>query len=431
DAALASLRSAVALAPQATQFYSSLLYLLIFHPGFNAEQLLREHVAWAQACAAPLASQMRPHPHDRTPGRRLRIGYVSPDFSAHVLSFIMLPLLRHHNHQEFEIICYASVSRPDAMTQRVRACADLWRDISGVTDAQVAELIRQDQIDILVDLSLHMRHNRLLVFARKPAPVQVTYCGYPGTTGLAAIDYRLTDPYLDPESADLTVYTEQSVRLPHTFWCYAPENAEPAVNPLPALAAGYITFGSLNNFSKIHPELLRLWARVLRAVPNSHLLLLSGEGKHRQRTRDLLAAEGVENVVERIEFVERQSQPEYLRTYHRIDIALDPLPYNGHTTSLDALWMGVPIVTQVGPTVVGRAGMSQLMNLGLPELVAQTPDQYVEIAATLAQDMGRVAALRSSLRQRMQRSPLMDAPAFARDVETAYRSMWRWWCENV
>lgn len=434
DAALASLRAAVAVPPKgegATQFYSSLLYLLIFHPGFDAEQLLREHLVWAEACAAPLAKEIRPYQNDRQPGRRLRIGYVSPDFSSHVLSFIMLPLLRHHDHKEFEVVCYASVPRPDAMTQRIRACADLWRDISGVTDAQVAELIRQDRIDILVDLTLHMRSNRLLVFARKSAPVQVTYCGYPGTTGLATIDYRLTDPYLDPEPAgggDEAIYTERSMRLPHTFWCYEPLSDEPAVNELPATTAGYVTFGSLNNFSKINPELLRLWARVLKAVPNSHLLLLAGAGSQRQRTRDLLAAEGVEAAPERVEFLGRQSQPDYLRAYHRVDIALDPVPYNGHTTSMDALWMGVPVVTLVGRTVVGRAGLSQLRNLGLPELVTRTPEQYVQIAAGLAADLELLQTLRASLRERMRRSPLMDGPGFARGVESAYRAMWRRWC---
>ncbi len=316
--------------------------------------------------------------------------------------------------------------RHDELTNRFQRYADAWRDTAGLADVQFAQRIREDRIDILVDLSLHMAHNRLLVFARKPAPVQVTFAGYPGTTGLATIDYRLTDPYLDPPNLYDHCYSEQSVRLPDSFWCYDPLDSEPAVNALPAAEQGYITFGCLNNFCKVNAVVLGIWAQVLKTVDRSRLIILAGEGTHRQHTLDLLAAEGV--VRDRVTFVVNQPQQQYLRYYHGIDIGLDTVPYNGHTTSLDSLWMGVPVVTLVGPTVVGRAGLSQLTNLGLPELIASSPEQFVRITAELAKDLSRLSALRATLRDRMRASPLMNAPRFARNIETAYREMWRRWC---
>ncbi len=277
-----------------------------------------------------------------------------------------------------------------------------------------------------------MAHNRLLVFARKPAPVQVTFAGYPGTTGLRTIDYRITDPYLDPPGLYDGCYSEESIRLPDSFWCYDPLDNQPAVNALPAAEKGYICFGCLNNFCKVNPQVLKIWARVLKAadrgymVPGSRLTILAGEGTHRQDALDLLAEEGVAG--DRVTFVGNQPRPQYLTYYHGLDIGLDTVPYNGHTTSLDSFWMGVPVVTLAGPTVVGRAGLSQLMNLGLPELIASSPEQYVQVAAELAHDLPRLSGLRASLRDRMRASPLMDAPRFARNLEAAYREMWRRWC---
>ncbi|MGD0390476.1 MAG: hypothetical protein ABSC42_16145, partial [Tepidisphaeraceae bacterium] len=293
-------------------------------------------------------------------------------------------------------------------------------------DAQVAAQVREDQIDILVDLKLHTGENRLLIFAQKPAPVQATWLGYPGTSGLDTMDYRLTDPYLDPPGLDDACYSERSIRLPDTFWCYDPLANEPAVNAPPCLEKGFITFGCLNTFCKVNDALLTLWAGVLKALSNSRLLLLVPKGSARQRVLDRLGQEGIGP--ERVEFVARQSRPEYRKTYHRIDIGLDTVPCNGHTTNLDSFWMGVPVITLVGQTVAGRAGLSQLTNLGLLELIARTPDQYVQIATDLAGDLPRLGELRRTLRARMQTSPLMDGPRFARNVEAAYRQMWRNWC---
>ena len=287
-----------------------------------------------------------------------------------------------HDRRQFESFCYADVVRPDEISRRFRASADAWRDTTGLSDAQFAAGIAADRIDILVDLTLHMAHNRLMVFARKPAPVQVTFAGYPGTTGLAAIDYRITDPWLDPPGLPADCYAEESVRLPNSFWCYDPLENELAFNGLPAAAKGFVTFGCLNNFCKVNPPVLKLWAGVLKAVDRSQLTVLGGEGEHRQRTLDLLETEGVAR--DRVTFVARRPRPQYLKYYHGIDIGLDTVPYNGHTTSLDSLWMGVPLITLVGPTVVGRAGLSQLMNLGLVELIARSPEEYVRIAVEWA-----------------------------------------------
>ncbi len=426
DEALACFRRALELKPDYAEAHSNLLYTLIFCPSYDAQALFQEHRRWNQYHAEPLATFIQPHLNDRSPDRRLKIGYVSPDFRGHCEAFFTVPLFSTHDHERFEIVCYSDVLRPDEITRRLRSHADAWRSITGLDHEQVAQRIRRDGIDILVDLTMHMAHNRLLVFARKPAPVQACWLAYPGTTGLSTIDYRITDPYLDPPGLYDGCSSEASIRLPDTFWCYDPLDGEPAVNALPAAEKEYVTFGCLNNFCKINPLVLKHWGRVLRAVDRSRLTVLAGEGMHRRHALGLLAEAGV--VGDRVTFVTHQPRPQYLRYYHGIDIGLDTVPYNGHTTSLDSFWMGVPVVTLIGPTVVGRAGLCQLTNLGLPELIASSPEQYLRIAVELARDFPRLSKLRATLRQRMRSSPLMDAPRFARNIEAAYRAMWRRWC---
>jgi predicted O-linked N-acetylglucosamine transferase (SPINDLY family) len=428
DEALAQFRRALTIRPDAANIHSNLVLTLNYHPGYDARAIQEECARWNRTHAEPLKKLILPHPNrpDRT--RRLRIGYVSPDFSEHVDSFFLIPLLSNHDHEHYEILCYANVERPDAMTERLRGYADVWRSTVRLSDQQVADVVRGDRIDILVDLELHSAKNRLLMFAQKPAPVQLTWLGYPGTTGLSTIDYRLTDPYLDPPGLFDAFYSEESMRLPDTFWCYDPLSSVPPVSSLPALQTGIVTFGCLNNFCKVNEGCLSLWAEVLRKVPQSRFLLQAPRGQ----TRDsIMATFQKQRVVpERIELVDSMPRTQFLGTYHRIDLALDPLPYNGHTTSLDAFWMGVPTLTLVGKTVVGRAGYSQLCNLGLSELAAQTPEQYLELAANWADDLERLQALRGSLRERMRQSPLMDGKRFARCVEQAYRHMWRRWCDR-
>ncbi len=346
DDAVASFRRAMQLKPDDHTAHSNLLYTLIFCPGWDARAILEEHRLWSRRFAEPLARQIQPHPNDCTADRRLRIGYVSPDFRDHVLAFSTTPLLSAHDHENFEIYCYANVARPDGITARLRSLADDWRDIAGLSDERVARLVREDRIDILVDLTMHMARNRLLVFARKPAPVQVSWMAYPGTTGLSTVDYRLTDTYIDPPGLHDHDCSEESIRLPDAFWCYDPLAGETAVSALPAVENGFITFGCLNNFCKVNDAVIWLWAQVLKAAGGSRLLLLAPEGSPRRRTLDLLEREGVKR--DRVTFVARQSRPRYLELYNHIDIGLDTFPYNGHTTSLDAFWKGVPVVTLVG-----------------------------------------------------------------------------------
>ena len=384
---------------------------------------------WNQKHAEPFKKWIQAHSKTQDPERRLRIGYVSPDFCQHVVGRNILPLLRGHDHGQFEIFCYSNVGRVDRLTDQFRGLADEWRDILNLTDAQAADVIRQDRIDILVDLALHTGGHRLGIFARKPAPVQVTFAGYPGSTGLDSIEYRLTDPYLDPLGLNDSFYSEKSYRLPDSFWCYDPLLGEIDINEPPVKSVGFLTFGCLNNFCKVNDVVLQLWARLLKTVSNSRLLMMAPEGRSRERVLDQLGKSGIDR--QRMEFVGQQSRGEYLQTYHRVDIGLDTFPYNGHSTSLDAFWMGVPVITMVGQTAVGRAGFSQLTNLGLPEFIARTPEEYVQIASELAGNPTRLAELRRTLRARMKASALMDAALFARNIEAAYREMWRSWTRTI
>jgi predicted O-linked N-acetylglucosamine transferase (SPINDLY family) len=424
--ALACYDRAIALRPDDFAAQTNRLYALHFSPAYDARAIGDEARRWNARFAAPLQPAQVSYANTCQPDRRLRVGYVSPDFRAHPVGRFLLPLLEAHDHRQFEIFCYSSLLLPDAVTDRLHAAADVWRDVALLADAQLAQAIREDQIDILVDLTMHMAGCRLLAFARRPAPVQVTYLAYCSTTGLDAIDYRLTDPYLDPPASDERCYSEQSVRLPETYWCYRPSDETPPLAARPALAAGRITFGCLNQFCKVTEPTLAAWCRLLRAVPQSRLLLHAHEGGHRDRTRALLERHGIEP--DRLAFVGFLSAAAYFPLYQQIDVALDPFPYGGGTTTCDALWMGVPVVSLAGQTAVGRGGLSILSNLGLAELVATDVDQYVQIAAALAQDRSRRTQLRLTLRTRMQQSPLMDAPRFAGNVEAAYRALWHRWC---
>jgi len=431
EEAIAAYRQSIALRPNHPEAASDVVFAQHYHPRYDAHAILEELRRWHQQHAHPLRKFIPVHSNDRDPNRRLRIGFVSPDFRFHVIGRNLLPLFQYHDRRQFEFICYAQVRRPDAMTQQFQQNADAWRGIVGLTDEQIAAQIQSDRIDILVDLALHMSGALLCLFARKPAPIQVTFGAYPGGTGLSTMDYRLTDPHLDPPGHHDDWYIEKSIRLPHSFWCYDPlpmEAPTEPVNPLPALQNGFITFGCLNNFCKLNDAVLELWAAILRRLPKSRLILLGPLGSARQRTEEKLQREQISP--ERIEWVSRLPRSQYLQTYRRIDLGLDTFPYNGHTTSLDSFWMGVPVVTLVGQTVVGRAGLSQLSNLGLTELIAETPRQYVEIVAALSSDLIRLSNLRQTLRRRMLDSPLCDREQFARGIEAAFRQMWRAWCDS-
>jgi protein O-GlcNAc transferase len=424
--AVASCRRALEIKSDFAQARSNLILALLYQVGHDAGVIEVELRQWNRHHAVPLAPYILPYTNDRSPERRLRIGYVSPDLRDHVVGRNLLPLFERHNHRDFEIFSYAQVAQPDAVTRRFQACCDRWCDIVPFTDAQFADQVRRDGIDILVDLALHTAKNRLLAFARKPAPVQASFAGYPGGTGVEAIDYHLTDSFLEPPRPDKAPGPDAPHHLPGSFWCYEGLAVALPVSPLPAVAEGHVTFGCLNNFCKFNDRTVRLWARVVRNVPGSRLLLLAPKGSARERTLNLFEQAGL--APDRIEFADRQPRENYLALYGRIDVGLDTFPYNGHTTSLDSYWMGVPVVTLVGSTPVSRAGWSQLSNLGLTELAAETPDDYVRIASQLAGDLPRLAGLRAGLREQMRHSPLMDGAQFARGVESAYRTMWRQWC---
>ncbi len=430
---VASYRRALDLKPDHRVAHGNLVYALAFQPGETAASTLKEAVAWGRRHAGGEVVTRIPHPNDRDPGRRLRVGYVSPDFRTHCQALFMVPVLEHRDQSAVEVFAYSMVKRPDEVTERIRGLCDGFRPIASLSDADAVEAIRRDRIDILVDLTMHMADNRLHLFASRPAPVQVAWLAYPGTTGLAAMGYRITDAILDPPDADVTDrYSERSVRLPDSFWCYDPLTRVPEVNPLPAsseAAQGRVTFGCLNSFKKTNGEVFALWAQVLRVVDGSRLLLSAQPGTPRTRARHAMERAGVDPG--RLDFVDQRPRLEYLALYHRIDLCLDTFPYGGHTTSLDSFWMGVPVVTLVGQTVVGRAGLCFAQNLGVPELAARTPEQFVATAAALAGDLPRLGQLRRELRGRMERSPLMDAPRFVHNLDAAYRWMWRRWCEGA
>jgi protein O-GlcNAc transferase len=427
DGALDAFQRALFLQPDRVDAHSNLVFTMQYHPRYGAEEIKAALHQWNEQHAAMSKKLIRPHSNSRDAERPLRIGYFGADFRNHCQSFFTIPLFSNHDENAFEVHCYSRVTCPDAITERMRGMVKQMRSVVGMTEESIADVIQADEIDILVDLTMHMSEGRPLVFCSKPAPVQIAWLAYPGSTGLNVMDYRLTDPYLDPPGTDY-LYTEKSIRLPDTFWCYDPlcEAIDP--QPLPAIRNGFVTFGSLNNFCKVNDGVLRLWAQVLKAVEQSRLIVMCPNGSHRQSLMDVFQQEGIDQ--NRIELVSRQPRRAYLELYRRIDIGLDTFPYNGHTTSLDSFWMGVPVVTLVGTSVVGRAGLSQLSNLNLIELITHSPEQFVEIAAILASDLSRLLELRRTLRTRMETSPLMDASRFARNIEAAYRQMWQNWCAN-
>jgi protein O-GlcNAc transferase len=428
DESLAASETAAQLNPDSALVFSNLVFFGLLHPDFDAGRNLEVARRWAAQFELPLAGEIHPYANDRSPGRRLRIGYVSPDFREQAVGRFLVQLIPNHDREKVEVFCYSDVRAGDTLTAKFRQWADGWRDSSSWSDSELAGRIRADQIDILMDLALHTNGNRLLVFARKPAPVQTTWLGYPGTTGLASMDYRLTDRYLDPPGEEDEFYSEKSVRLPHCFWCYGPNVPATEVSLLPALSAGCVTFGCLNNHPKVSGAVLDLWASVLSAVPNSRMVIYMMPDRQRSTIARFSDA-GVE--ANRIDFVTRQPMGKYFEEYRRIDIALDPFPYAGGTTTCDALWMGVPTVTLRGRTAVGRGGVSILSNVGLGDWIAQNPAQYVSIAKEMAKNLPKLAELRAGLRSQMEKSPLMDGEQFAADMEATYREMWKNWCQRV
>jgi predicted O-linked N-acetylglucosamine transferase (SPINDLY family) len=357
------------------------------------------------------------------------VGYVSPDFRKHAVAYFALPLIEGHSPDTIEVFCYYNHLQQDEWTERFRTRADHWISCVQMNDAELAERIRADQIDILVDLAGHTEHNRLLTFARKPAPVQVTWMGYVTTTGMSVMDWRVTHADADPVSDD-AYYAEKLWRLDGSMWCYRPLPDMPDVSMPPCLGNGYITFGSFNRYSKNSPMVLEAWAQILNRVEGSHLLICVPEGSVRQQMLAFFAEKGIAS--ERIRCFAKVSHQEFWQLHHEVDIALDPFPFGGGTTTCETLWMGVPLVTVTGknggdfePRFASRMGYAFLNNLGLAELAANSVAEYVEIAANLARNPDRIAELRRILRPRMAAAPVTDEPRFVREMEAAYRSMWQ------
>jgi len=403
--------------------WSGVLFSMNYSEQFSAREIFEEHLKYGErfSTASPVAidsGRLRS-------GRRVRIGYLSPDFWLHPVAHFMAPILAHHDRGVFEVYCYHIGKREDAMTARLRTGVEHWRQLTGVSDEELEQTLRRDKLDILVELTGHSDHQRLAVLATRVAPIQVTYLGYPNTTGVAAIDYRLTDDRADPPGESDKLHTEQLVRLPETFLCYAPPAVDICASSAPINRNGHVTFGSFNNFAKLSPITIKLWSQILASVPNSRLLVKT-RGLQDLGLRMLLlnrfGARGIS--ADRIEVMAPiLDQRQHLGTYGEIDIALDPFPYNGTTTTMEALWMGIPVVTLEGDRHAARVGASILSCLGLPDLVGRSEEEYVEIAVQLAASRSKLEVLRQSLRTRLSQSPLTDGARFTAQLEHAYFRM--------
>jgi predicted O-linked N-acetylglucosamine transferase (SPINDLY family) len=433
EESLAYYRSALAAAPKAgadeAAIGSNLLFALNAVPGIAAAAVFAEHRGWGERHAEPLKAKWRPHANVPEPERRLRVGYLSPDFRRHSVAYFIEPVLAAHDRRQVEVFCYASVLNRDEVTDRLQGLADRWRDVVGLGDGEAAETICADGVDILVDLAGHTGNSRLSVLARKPAPVQGTWLGYPNTSGMTAVDFRVTDSVADPEGQADALHTERLVRLDGGFLCYKPPADAPAVGPLPAHENGFVRFASCNNLAKAAAPAIAAWARILARVPGSRLLLKSKPLVHdgaRRLVAERFMAAGVG--ADRLDMLGWIVDGTHLEVYRRVDVGLDTFPYNGTTTTCEALWMGVPVVTLAGDRHAGRVGASLLARVGLDDLVTRSGDDYVERAVALAGDLGALAALRWGLRGRVAASGLLDAARFARGLEEAYRRLWRQWC---
>lgn len=391
----------------------------------------RVHGAWIERSARAAREAMGPPANSPEPGRRLRIAYLSPDFREHSVAYFIEPVIRHHDRAAYEVFAYSNTASPDARTDVFRSIADHWRDIARAGDSAAAGMIRSDRIDVLIDLAGLTHNNRLGLLALGPAPVQISYCGYPGTTGLNSVGYRLVDEITDPPGSESRC-VERLVRLrpPGSFSCYAPPGEAPAASPLPS--GSPTVFGSFNVLSKVTPPVVDAWSEILRECPGARLVLKArslAESSVRRRYAESFRSRGIEP--DRIELLgPTPSVADHLAVYGRVSIALDPFPYNGTTTTYEALWMGVPVVTLAGNTHAGRVGASILTALGEPALIAADVGSYVRTACALAADRERLDAYRATLRERLRVSSLCDARGFTRRIEEAIRLAWTDWCRE-
>jgi len=415
-------KKAQALAPDSSDIFCNYLHTQNYVPDADPAAVFELHREFARRFEAPLQKEHSQHHNSKDPARRIRIAYVSPDLRAHSVAFFIEPILKHHDRSKFEVIGILSHTWKDAKTESLKALCDGWIDAGGLSDAALAERIREEEIDIAVDLICHSQGSRVLAFARKPAPVQITMIGMQQTTGIDAMDFRVTDAVMDPPGMTERLHSEKLLRLPLAF-CFEPPKPAPPIAPLPALETGGITFGSFNNFAKAHLGVLRVWAEVLRKVPNSRLIAVVPEGT---AFESAMVAEGISP--DRIIVSPRKSHDAYMHMHDQIDFALDCFPFAGLTVSAIAGWMGVPTLTISGTTPSSRAGASLMHSLGLEEFIAADTEDFVHRAVALASDLPKLASIRASMRERM--TNLTDGERYTRSFETALRDIWRRWCEG-
>jgi predicted O-linked N-acetylglucosamine transferase (SPINDLY family) len=428
DDAVASFQGALAARLDYVVAHSNLLCTLQYRPGVTLSELADVHAEFERRHCARLSAGAPAPPRPSDPERPLRLGFVSPDFGLHPIGYFIIRALENLDRHQCAVICYSDRRASDAMTARFQAAATTWREVQPLPDAELAEQIRTDRIDILVDLTGHTAKNRLLVFARKPAPLQVTWLGYVGTTGLSAMDYVIADRWEIPEGAE-AFYREKPMRLPDGYICFDPPADAPEVGPLPARRHGHVTFGCFNNPVKVNPALVAVWAEILERLPQSRLVLkymgYDSPGSRRY-FEELFSRHDVDR--DRVELLGGSPHTRLLAEYHRIDLALDPFPYSGCLTTCEALWMGVPVITLPGETFAGRHSLSHVSNAGITGTVARDPAHYVDLAVECARDLDRLAAWRAELRERVATSPLCDGPRFADNLLKAFRGVWRRAC---
>lgn len=415
--------------PEDFELESLELFALLFSERISEDALYERHRTFGERLERTHPARFRFAPSRAAAERRLRIGYVSADFTYHPVGLFMLPVLEHHDGAEVEVYCYAAVPKPDNFTERLKRAAHVWRDVTALGDTELASRIHTDEIDVLIDLAGHSGASRLAVFAEQPAPVQATWLGYLHSTGLRRLHYRITDRHCDPEGDADRRHTERLLRLPASQWCYRPFVDMPHAAVPPVKKNGYITFGSFNQAAKLSATTRRLWARILNALPDSRLQVVAvAAGRAADGLREDLVAAGV--AAERLTIVPFVPVQKFLALHDEVDIALDPMPVSGGTTTCDALWMGVPVLTLPAVRAVSRSSASILATLGLHEWIATGQEDYAARALRAAGDVQRLGELRAALRNRMRASPLMDEARFTRDLEAAYRQMWRRWCEG-
>ena len=429
--ALAHFQKALAIRQNHSEAYSGQLQVLNFIEQAHTLESVALARGWEKSCVSANQRKLardRIFRRDSRGARRLKIGYVSPDFRRHAVAYFIEPVFASHDKNRFEVFCYYNHHQRDAITDRLIEYSDHWINCFGVPDQNLVERICADEIDILIDLAGHTEGNRLRTFAMRPAPIQITYLGYPGTSGLTSMDYRLTDSLANPSGSDL-YYTERLLRMPDSLWCYRPSDEMPNVNALPAQENGHITFGSLNNSNKIDSACVKLWARLLLEMPHARLLMVTvPEGGRRQEIIEEFNNHRVG--VERLEFHGKLATDEFLRMFHRVDVALDPVFVNGATTTCESLWMGVPTLSLVGNRFLSRAGLSILSAAGVKEFAANNEEDFLRIAKELTGDFSRLANLRAGLRGKVARSPLTDAARFTKNLERQYLQVWDQWCAN-